>query len=335
MREQLPYHFKPNEEELGRIWKEGTIIPDTSALLHIYRYTEETRSEVLQVFSLLKDRLWIPHQVGKEYLENRPGVILKQLGMYDQARRLLETLVQHTEREFHQVLNFTDHPVLNEKRILKKVRFSMKDIADQIGEMEKNHPYSIDNDPLMKEILALFDLNVGESYDVSELEGLYDTGEDRYGKRLPPGYSDAIGDRAKAGPKKYGDYILWQQILDKAREEEEPVLFVTNDSKEDWWWRAREKRIAPRPELREEMNTVAGVPFYMYDSPDFFARVSSLEDVEFAQSALQELFHLRERDKEYGESDLSEPSTMTGLQNRVLEMKDELQRVEEILDRLS
>src|SRR5206468_12065977 len=68
---------------------------------------------------------------------------------------------------------------------------------------------------------------------------------------------------------KYGDAVIWFQLLDIATSTKKPVVFVTRDTKEDWWLQHNGETIGPRPELIQEMQKMAGVRFYMYAMPRF------------------------------------------------------------------
>ena len=52
----------------------------------------------------------------------------------------------------------------------------------------------------------------------------------------------------------YGDLILWFQIIDYAKEKKCPIIFVTNDVKEDWWQQEKDDKTkdTPRHELLYE-----------------------------------------------------------------------------------
>src|SRR5207244_2596557 len=87
----------------------------------------------------------------------------------------------------------------------------------------------------------------------------------RYAKGIPPGYADAT----KPGDNKYGDAVLWIQLLEHARTRAAPIIFVTDDVKEDWWTRVAGRTVGPRPALVEEMGSVAGQAFWMYRAAAF------------------------------------------------------------------
>ena len=50
---------------------------------------------------------------------------------------------------------------------------------------------------------------------------------------------------------------------------QKPVIFITDDRKEDWWLERNGKTIGPRPELLEEFLSKTGQSFYMYRPQQF------------------------------------------------------------------
>jgi len=34
---------------------------------------------------------------------------------------------------------------------------------------------------------------------------------------------------------KFGDLIIWKEMIEKAKAEKRPIIFVTDDGKSDWW----------------------------------------------------------------------------------------------------
>jgi hypothetical protein len=80
---------------------------------------------------------------------------------------------------------------------------------------------------------------------------------------IPPGYMD----RKKDDPA--GDYLIWRQLMNKAKERKLPVVFITDDTKEDFYQRYKGKTVAARRELREEMMAEAGVPVIFMETGTF------------------------------------------------------------------
>ena len=55
-----------SKDEYERIWKSAIIVVDTNILLNFYRYSEDTKREMIKILTNLKERLWIPYQIAKE-----------------------------------------------------------------------------------------------------------------------------------------------------------------------------------------------------------------------------------------------------------------------------
>lgn len=110
-------------------------------------------------------------------------------------------------------------------------------------------------------ISQLYDGRVGAVWPDDALAEIYKEGEERYAKGVPPGYMDA---KEKSGNEKYGDLVLWKQLLKHAAEVKKPVIFVTDDAKEDWWELSGGKTRGPRPELVEEFYNATGERVHLY-----------------------------------------------------------------------
>ena len=79
----------------------------------------------------------------------------------------------------------------------------------------------------------------------------------------PPGYRDS----GKADAT--GDYLIFRQLMNEAKECKLPVVFITDDEKTDWYRREHDIPLGPRYELREEMIAEAGVPFVIMTTERF------------------------------------------------------------------
>lgn len=98
---------------------------------------------------------------------------------------------------------------------------------------------------------------VGKDYSITELFLIYEEAEKRYTYKLPPGYMDDKRYNTKNGkesPDKFGDYLIWKQMIKKSLEDEKSILFITNDQKEDWL-EGKELRKDLIEEFREHTNS--------------------------------------------------------------------------------
>lgn len=86
--------------------------------------------------------------------------------------------------------------------------------------------------------------------------------EERFKNAIPPGYKDynkKTGNKFYDGvviQNKYGDLILWKQLLDFAKIENTSIIFLTDERKEDWWYDIKGKIIGPKVELLNEFTSI-------------------------------------------------------------------------------
>jgi hypothetical protein len=147
----------------------------------------------------------------------------------------------------------------------------------------------------MVAITSLFDGKVGPPFEQSRLNDIMKEGAKRYENKVPPGYGDsAKGVMKRYGnvvwEQRYGDLVMWYQIINKAKESKISIVFVTDDKKADWWWKDDQSRtIGPRPELITEMKMTAGVAFYMYTPNRFMDLANQFLGVEVSEDIISEV----------------------------------------------
>lgn len=110
---------------------------------------------------------------------------------------------------------------------------------------------------------------------------------------MPPGFKDS----GKDGTDKYGDLVIWLQMIDKAKADGKSIVFVTADTKEDWWWKSHGHTLGPRRELVEEIRREANVLFHMYTPERFMAYARTSLGQEVTDEAIAEVQETRERDE--------------------------------------
>jgi hypothetical protein len=289
MKKTFPGYYRPSAKELASMWDTGIFVLDANVLLNLYRYTPDTAEELLGILKAISDRIWVPHQAALEYHRNRLNVIAQQREAYAEIHDFLQKSRNQIEGKLNAYLR---HPYVDVRSILQDIDNAFEKIDRHLEERKKSHPDLFDKDNLRNEITKIFDGKVGALYTPEELRAVYKEGEERYKRSIPPGYSDA---RDKPGDEKYGDLVLWLQVIDKAREAQNPVILVTDDVKEDWWWRFGGKIVSPQPQLVDEMLTKAKCAFYMYRSDQFmeYAREHLKRKVD--QQAIDEVRKVREQ----------------------------------------
>lgn len=224
------------------------------------------------MLSAIKERLWLPHQAGLEFQRNRVGSLPQQRGILE---RLLQS-VEGLEKNLGGLGLPEHHPVLDLGAIeasRAKVHEAIEAMLEQIRTAHQATPEFkvgelLGAEGLRDRLTALYEGRVGEPFEAEQLQAIYKEGAVRYEKEIPPGYKD----RTKDERSRYGDLILWKQILDRQKgiqNGSKDAVFVTNDRKEDWWLRREAELLSPRPELvREYLDEVGGL-FCMYTPADF------------------------------------------------------------------
>ncbi len=291
MKKTFPGHYRPTDEEFSELWKTCIFALDANVLLSFYRYSDKTSDELIGILNQIGDRLWVPHQAGLEYQENRLNVIQEQIDAYKKIRNLLKDAENSLREGFNL---FAKHPLIDMHLMLKRVEEVFAEFRKQLDEKEKAHPTLLENDTVRDALTTLLDGKVGVPYSLERMNEIYKDGKARYDGEIPPGYKDT----SKEGNRKYGDLVIWYQIIDRANELQKPIILITDDRKEDWWWKFQGKTVLPKPQLIQEMLAKTGMRFYMYETDRFMENAREYFKTQVKQEAIDEVRTIREHDEE-------------------------------------
>lgn len=293
MKDRFPGHF--TKETIDKeLWDECIFVLDTNIILNLYRYSDETRNSFIEVFNAIKERIWIPYRVATEYLENRLEVIYQQESEYEKAIteiRNLKTKLENTRR----------HPFISNST-MEEVSKNLEKACEELENNKLIHNNRIKEDEI-KDIISdiLSDERIGEKKATTEIEEIIREGEERYKQKTPPGYSDAkkqsTDDSTASKIRPYGDLIIWKCIIEHAKKSAKPVIFITDDGKEDWWLRFKGKTIGPRPELIEEFKQEVNKEFYMYLPERFLSFASENLSKKPSEEMIAEIVDLRKKEE--------------------------------------
>lgn len=269
MRNLFPAFYELSDDEISSMWQEFIFVFDTNMLLNIYRYRDETRERFYEILDGLRSRIWIPYQVAREYQDNRIGVIEEQLKAYSEVSTALRHAINTLEglnhlREKHSFIQ-VDELIEIPKKALRKANEKLS--SDQI-KYKTEYENLKSSDERREKIAHLFQGRIGDPYSKDTMLELYRQADKRFELQIPPGWKD----KRKKEYTRYGDVILWFQLIDYARSQKKPIIFVTDDAKSDWYISKEENRtgiIRPRPELVQEMLIEANVLIHMYQGYEF------------------------------------------------------------------
>lgn len=307
MKDMFPGYYRPDEKELEKLWSEGTFVFDTNVLLDLYSYPETVRDVFLSVLRKISDKIWVPYQVGIEFHRNR----FTRIKQSNQKIERLAQTIQNTGSALATEVNEIE---------LEKRNIGISDIQDRLTAVQEAHkalseavklacnklpPISLD-DKIGAEISVLLEGKVGPPpTDQADLDKLIGDGADRYDKKIPPGFADVqskgdetFRDRGITYPRKFGDLILWRQLLAHATEKKiTAVIFITGDKKKDWWWTDDGKTLGPLPELVQEITLIANVKqFWMYSADQFLEHAETfLKATEVTAEAVEQVKEFAEK----------------------------------------
>lgn len=292
MKSLFPGYHRPTEEEFHQMWQECIFAFDASMLLNIYRYPSETLEGFFNILERLKDRIWIPHQVATEFYENREVVIAYQLNIYNEIEKRFNESYGKLE---NQLAGFKRHFSIKPEQLLQLIQSGIQNAKESLKKERESYPDMSSSDPLRDRLVELFASNVGSPFDNKRLSEIYLEAEQRFNFKQPPGYNDA----KKPFPEKYGDVVVWFQLIEYAKTKQRPLILVTDDRKEDWWLKKDGGTVAPRPELTNEIQAKAGIKFYMYHSEQFIKYAQEFLDLEDQQVAVQGVEEIGKQDEAY------------------------------------
>ncbi|MDR8052509.1 PIN domain-containing protein [Burkholderia cenocepacia] len=288
MKDVFPGHYRPDQEEIDQMWAEGTFVFDANALLNLYRYTDDTRETFIQTLEALRDRVWIPYQVGLEFFQNRAQVMSAAVLGYAKLREELG----RARSDLGKVLNgFRRHPGIDVDDIVTILDDTFAKLNAGLEAKEDKHPDWISGrDPVLERLTSIFSSKVGDRPEPAQYKKLIDEAKNRFDNSKPPG----LRDKEKGGVQQYGDAILWLEILQRASNLKSAIIFVTDDVKDDWWQRVGGKTIGPLPDLRQELWDAAKVPLHMYQCDQFLKYASKFLDRKMPESSIEEAKEVRD-----------------------------------------
>ncbi|TDP60663.1 PIN domain-containing protein [Flavobacterium dankookense] len=267
MKKEFIGFYDPTDEEIEQAWNDGIFAFDANTLLNLYRYTDVTRKDFTHALKSIKERLFIPSQVAYEYLNNRVGVID---GLEKSYFELEKVLKDNFDNNLKKSINaFKRHPSIVIETILGKYEDFLKKISVELEKQKKRHPDFKTKDNILNELTELFESCIGKEPSKTEVVKIYAEGKERYAEEIPPGYKDLKEKEKKGSRHLYGDLLVWKELIEFSKKNKKPLVFVTDDRKEDWWKIENGKTIRPREELIKEFYDITGIRILIYNADQF------------------------------------------------------------------
>jgi len=281
------YNINPDSEK--ELWENAIFVFDTSSILNFYEYSKPTIDDLFSTtLNDLKDRLWLPYNVGSEYINNRDKPINKAKETYVDLKRHMKSIYDNFEQIKNRTKSKEKHPYLSTD-IFSELETYLKVFKSKLEDEIKTKETELDsikpNDEILSKIKAFFKIGNGFSY--SEITDIVKEGEFRYRNSIPPGYKDKS---EKLGFQKYGDLIIWKQILNEAKSNLKPIIFIMDDLKEDWWILDKKRQpVSPRTELIDEILEISKNKFWMYKTDEFFVKSKTLIHSKITEHSIENI----------------------------------------------
>lgn len=242
---------------------------DTNILLDLIEFNTDVASEIIDVLEKCSFNLFIPNQVKNEYEENKLRTFTKSIHVSEVIKDIekLEELTNNFQKKYEESylkynniqkpLSTLEKNIINFKDNLKNTKDQLK-VEKSTREAEKRKILErIDN--LVKRS------NVGTIISIKSQVEIMKEGEIRYRYKIPPGYMDKDKNH-----NKFGDLFIWYEILEIPKDYTTPIdiVFLTNDSKEDWI-DVKSNKIRNELEVDFKAHNNSGSSIRISNLPDF------------------------------------------------------------------
>lgn len=220
LKESMPGFFIENEPtELTNV----VVAVDTNFLFSLLTVNQKTFEELYKVLEKLnsKNQLFIPNHVAKEYILDAEDTCRKDGVIYSNVNKKVDAFLSNYE----QIKNDYKDRVSDFKLIQDKIDSFNKELKEFISKQLNKPDYKKRRESIEK----LFN-NIGKPYSRKQLYKLQKELEFRFSAFIPPGFMD----NTKKNGNKYGDGIIWFQLMDYAKKENKDIIYVTIDVKDDW-----------------------------------------------------------------------------------------------------
>ncbi len=303
MKDKFNEYYRLSEPNIKKHWEKDIFCFDANVLLNLYRYSPKTREAFFSLLEKINDRIWITYQAAFEYQKNRLVVINAQKEAYKDIR---ETLIKKKGEIEAKLNSFKKHPYLQTNELKKQIESAFDSIGRDLDNLEKKHPDYLENDPIWDKLSDLLEGKVGDDFTKEELEKLYREGKKRYDEKVPPGYMDMKEKQNEGNRSLYGDIIVWKQVIEKAKENDNSIILITDDLKEDWWYKFKGKTISPRPELIKEFKEETSKRINIYQADKFLEMANKNLAQQTTKEVIQEVRNVRLADELDIEKELRE-----------------------------
>ena len=285
MRQKYDWYIRPSPDEIREIWSNGILAVDANVLLDLYRYNASTRESLIWSLEQFRGRVWMSKQAADEFVRNRHKVIVSASKSFETAKSELGSLRQSLDTV---VSSLKGNRIVSQE-VTDTLQGAVRDAVDEatakVDQAKLEHPDFLTEDPIFGRLLDLFDGAIGDGIPEEKRDYEIEEAKRRIENEVPPGYLDDNKDDSR----QYGDYFIWKEILDAAKQKKAPVVFVTSETKSDWWEVHSGQTMGPRPEMLNEFMRYTGQRILIYKTERFLTHAAEATGRQVDESAVEDI----------------------------------------------
>lgn len=224
------------------------IIMDTNVWLDIYKLPPSAIESIVLAINKHKKKFWLPNQVYLEFNRHVKKSRDEALNRYCKIKDIACELISNTKNKINQEFeNLKRNNLLDAVEVQENFNVKISELLSQV----KNDLVLLDEsyqsdiaciskvDIILNLIEVLRDDSKTTGFSVKELIKIYEEGEIRFKYKVAPGYTDVKKENYENENdfllRKYGDLIIWKEILKRVEQTNINLLFIQNEKKSDWW----------------------------------------------------------------------------------------------------
>lgn len=237
-------------DEKNQNKKETIIIFDSNVWLDLYKLPPTLIEPITKSIRKRSELFWLPKQVYLEFNRNVSKNRDYSKNKYKDTSGKSSSLINEAKNQISKLLNeIGNYDIHDAKNLKEKYNTSfdklIKEIKSDFKDLEKDHFENIkcilskESDIISDTVESLYKENSAPEFSMKELLQIYAEGELRYKYLIPPGHTDRNkDDRSNEEAnltRRFGDLIIWKEILRRVSDNFVEVILVQNEKKLDWW----------------------------------------------------------------------------------------------------
>ncbi|MGL9743301.1 PIN-like domain-containing protein [Enterococcus sp. DIV1368c] len=289
MKSQFEVFYERSNIDFNSLDESTLIVLDANVMLNFFRYSEEGRQQLFKALGSLKANLFVPYQAALEYHFSRQSVDRANSKNIDTLEAKINSAkndfidtVSNALKEYGETIRSTDEETVRET-VLEEFKDSFSNFFDDFksNSLVKETGLIKKDSNIAIKLAEILEGKVGKKFNKEEIEEIEKAGEERYKKKIPPGYKDTEkGNLIRVFgeykyKQKFGDLILWKEIIRYCEDHKElnRVFFVSDDVKEDWLFETKGETVGIRAELKQELFEASGATIEIFRTSKFLNEV--------------------------------------------------------------